>query len=162
MAIFYEKETGLIYNNNFPFLSTGTLVEISEKEYADIISSGKGVTFDEQKGGITSFDITIDQGLTEKYQSFFGIISNFIDNYPTSFGYGSIEEAISYYNSGITAWREEAIAFNTWRDNTLSLAYDNIYGFTANGITLPSLSGFTSQQGYFEVDIPTPSRPIIF
>ena len=81
-----------------------------------------------------------------------------------SYGYDTIDDAISYYNSGITAWRNEAIAFNTWRDNTLSLVYDNIYSFTADGITLPSLTAgdFTGQAGYLDVALGSPSRPQLF
>ena len=88
---------------------------------------------------------------------------NFLMNQTAkSYGYDSIDNAISYYNSGITSWRNEAIAFNTWRDNTVSLMYDNIFSFTADGITLPDLPGFTGQTGYFDVGITSPSRPNLF
>jgi hypothetical protein len=75
------------------------------------------------------------------------------------YGYDSIDNAISYYNSSVTAWAEEAAAFNTWRDNTLSLMYQNIFSFTADGVTLPDLDGFTGQTGYAQLALGEPSRP---
>lgn len=97
-------------------------------------------------------------------QDFVGGVENILNTTAISYGYNSIDNAISYYNSGITAWRDEAIAFNTWRDNTLDLMYDNVYSFTADGITLPSLTagGFTGQTGYFDVGLGAPSRPLLF
>ena len=98
---------------------------------------------------------------TQKIGSFEALIDNLLHDASISYGYSSIENAISYYNSGVTAWRNEAIAFNTWRDNTETLMYDNIFSFTADGITLPDLAGFTGQTGYFDVGI-TASRPNLF
>lgn len=101
-------------------------------------------------------------GVTANIQHFVEIIDEFITSYAISYGYSSIIDAVSYHNCGITAWEEESIAFNTWRANTESLMYDNIFSFTADGITLPDLAGFTSQAGYFDVGITSPSRPILF
>lgn len=89
------------------------------------------------------------------------MINIFLQNTAISFGYDSIQDALSYHNSGITAWREEAIALNEWRDNTISLAYNNIHMFTTNGIPLPSESEFKSQQGYSSVNISSPSRSTV-
>jgi hypothetical protein len=98
---------------------------------------------------------------SESVSIFFQNVRFLINSTAVSYGYDSADNFISYYNSGITAWRDEAIAFNTWRDNTLSLMYDNIFSFTADGITLPNLSGFTAQVGYFDVGV-TASRPNLF
>lgn len=108
------------------------------------------------------FDINNTNLLRENTIEYIKSNVNFLLNQTAkSYGYDSIDNAISYYNSGITAWRNEAIAFNTWRDNTETLMFDNIFSFTADGITLPDLAGFTGQTGYFDVGI-TASRPILF
>jgi hypothetical protein len=97
------------------------------------------------------------------------LLSSFIDQVifllsstAIEYGYDSIDNAISYYNSSVTAWAEEAAAFNTWRDNTLSLMYQNIFSFTADGVTLPDLDGFTGQTGYAQLALAEPSRPQLF
>lgn len=77
-------------------------------------------------------------------------INTFINRTALQYNYSSIDNAISYFNSGVVASREDASKFITWRDNTLSLMYDNIDNFLADGITLPTLDGFTSQAGYVE------------
>ena len=98
---------------------------------------------------------------TSEVLNFSSLVRTFMNDTAVSYGYSSSDNFISYYNSGITAWRNEAIAFNTWRDNTETLMYDNIFSFTADGITLPDLAGFTGQTGYFDVGI-TASRPNLF
>jgi len=108
------------------------------------------------------FDINNTNLLRENTIEYITSNVNFLLNQTAkSYGYDSIDNAISYYNSGVTAWRNEAIAFNTWRDNTETLMFDNIFSFTADGITLPDLAGFTGQTGYFDVGI-TASRPNLF
>lgn len=92
-------------------------------------------------------------------QEFLQQINSFLNETASSYGYDSIDNAISYYNSGITAWRNEAIAFNTWRDDTISLMYSNIFSFTSDGTALPDLLGFTSQPSYNDLNLSTPSRP---
>ena len=123
---------------------------------------------DTDSGGYIAYGATTDNpydNLPQSYytQKFYNNINNFVANTATSYGYDSTENFISYYNSGITAWREEAIAFNTWRDNTVSLMYDNIFSFTADGTTLPDIATgeFTGQAGYFDVGV-TASRPNLF
>jgi len=175
MAIYFNPNDKLFYNSDFTAKSkiTGSFVEIATKqEYYDLIDLVvRGYELDvDEFGGITysfvGFDpeITIPTSdTTSDYISFFyANIKNLLEGTSISYGYDSIDNAISYYNSGITSWRNEAIAFNTWRDNTVSLMYDNIFSFTADGITLPDLPGFTGQTGYFDVGITSPSRPNLF
>jgi hypothetical protein len=94
--------------------------------------------------------------------SFINQIVSLLSSTAIEYGYDSIDNAISYYNSSVTAWAEEAAAFNTWRDNTLSLMYQNIFSFTADGVTLPDLDGFTGQTGYVQLALAEPSRPQLF
>ena len=85
-------------------------------------------------------------------------VNDLINSAAISYGYDSIDNAVSYYNSLDPIKREEARSFSDWRDSVLSLADSNIYEFTSDGITLPDLAGFTGQTGYtgYEVTpIPT-------
>jgi len=164
--LYYNYSTNSVYDEMVgPVLTTDTFIEINRDDYYSYISDGKGVTFDPGTSGITTFERTFPSfapSNEEIITDFYFLIQNqLLNSVPLSYGYSSIENAISYYNSGITAWRNEAIAFNTWRDNTETLMYDNIFSFTADGITLPDLGGFTSQTGYFDVGI-TASRPNLF
>lgn len=136
------------------------------RDFLHSLDTDKWYIFDTSLNYYTEIDVTL-QDLVNSNQNY--NISNFqsevnvlLESTAVSYGYNSIDNAISYYNSGITAWRNEAIAFNTWRDNTLDLMYDNVYSFTADGITLPTLSGFTGQAGYFDVGLGAPSRPQLF
>jgi len=125
--------------------------------------------FDPTTGGTGGAYVEIDKTLEElktssqryQIQVFYNNVQTLISDTVRSYNYDSSDNFISYYNSGVTAWRNEAIAFNTWRDNTETLMYDNIFSFTADGITLPDLAGFTGQTGYFDVGI-TASRPNLF
>lgn len=85
-------------------------------------------------------------------------ISQLLFGTAISYGYSSIDDAISYYNSLDQQKREEARSFSGWRDGVEFLADQNIFSFTADGVTLPDLAGFTGQTGYAEfsvVPIPT-------
>jgi hypothetical protein len=85
-------------------------------------------------------------------------VNDLLNSAAISYGYYSIDNAVSYYNSLDPTKREEARSFSDWRDSVLSLADTNIYGFTADGITLPDLAGFTGQTGYIDfsvIGIPT-------
>lgn len=130
----------------------------SDRWYVLEDSSGEYIAYGAT--GVSPFDNLPPSFYT---QEFYGGVKNLLDSTAVSYGYDSIDNAVSYYNSGITAWREEAIAFNTWRDNTLSLMYDNIFSFTADGTTLPDIATgeFTGQAGYFDVGV-TASRPNLF
>jgi len=171
-SIYYNIVTNQIYDEAFgPIITTDDFVQIDRNEYNTILtevisSSGdKGITFDAGTSGLTTFEKSYTfetPGQTASIKAFYNIITgDLFRNVAFSYSYPSIENAISYYNSGVTAWRNEAIAFNTWRDNTETLMYDNIFSFTADGITLPDLAGFTGQTGYFDVGI-TASRPNLF
>lgn len=70
-----------------------------------------------------------------------------------SYGYDSVENFISYYNSADPTKREEARSFLNWRDEILQRADLNVYGFTAAGITLPNLTEFRGQTGYSEFEV---------
>lgn len=172
MVAYYDTVTGKFYNfdigGTIPSI-TDDFVEVDATAYYDLLSqtysdSSKTITFDAGTSGLTLSDIPsatfTDQELIGIFYS--GVYS-LLDEISSVYGYNGIVDAVSYYNSGITAWRDEAIAFNTWRDNTVSLMYDNIFSFTADGITLPSLTsgGFTGQAEYFDVGI-TASRPQLF
>jgi hypothetical protein len=171
MALYYDTITGKVYDTSLSGTTpsiTDDFVLIDDEEYFKLLNqtyqdSTKILSFDEISG-LTLSDapsfVPTDEYLIKQ---FYGGVYNLMDREAFSFGYDSVQDAISYYNSGITAWRDEAIAFNTWRDNTVSLMYDNIFSFTADGITLPSLTSgaFTGQAGYFDVGV-TASRPQLF
>jgi hypothetical protein len=172
MTVYYDTITGIIYNTeikgSIPSI-TDDFVEIDETTYYNLLSqtysdSTKTLTFDAGTSGLT---LSEAPSITFTDQELIGIfysgVYSLLDEISSVYGYNGIVDAVSYYNSGITAWRDEAIAFNTWRDNTVSLMYDNIFSFTADGITLPSLTsgGFTGQTGYFDIGI-TASRPQLF
>jgi len=111
-------------------------------------------------GGSGSYQELVNSNKELNIRGFRGdTIDPFLDQTAREYGYQTIHDAISYYNSGITAWRNEAIAFNTWRDNTQNLMFQNIHSYTADGITLPTLSGFTGQVGYVPLGLTSPSRP---
>lgn len=93
--------------------------------------------------------------------NFVNSVKNYIEIVATNFGYDSSLDFISYQNSGITAWRNESLTFGEWRDNTISLMYENVASFTGGGPSLPNIDGFTGQTGYFDVGI-TASRPLLF
>jgi len=141
------------------------LTSTGEKFLHDLVTD-EWYVFDSSLTSFVKMDTTLAdlQNSNQNYNisSFTNTVNGFIETTVSLYGYNSINDVISYYNSGITAWREEAIAFNTWRDNTIDLMYDNIYSFTADGITLPSLSGFTGQTGYSSLSLGTPSRPQLF
>lgn len=85
-------------------------------------------------------------------------VSSLLNSTAVSYGYNSIDNAISYYDSLDFTKREEARSFSSWRDSVEFLADANIFSFTADGVTLPDLAGFTGQTGYAEfsvVPIPT-------
>lgn len=125
--------------------------------------------FDPTTGGTDGAYVEIDTTLTdlknssESYQieTFYNSVRNHIETTSRTFGYESSLEFISYRDSGITSWREESLTFSEWRDNTLTLMYQNIASFTGGGPALDDLNGFTSQVGYYAMPI-TPSRPQLF
>jgi len=90
---------------------------------------------------------------SEKISIFSASVSNLLNRKAIDYGYKSIDNAISYYNSEDTTKREEARSFSEWRDSVLFLAESNINGFTADGITLPDLNGFTSQNEYSDYSV---------
>lgn len=139
-------------------------------KFIEDVTSGKWFIYDESVTGYVEMNISYQQLVNnfssrqpERIRVLNEGVQLFLNDTAVDYGYDSIHDAISYYNSGITAWRNEAIAFNTWRDNTVTLMYDNIYSFTADGITLPSLTAgsFTGQAGYVPLGLTSPSRPII-
>ena len=173
MALYYDTITGLIYDQDLPGVIasiTDDFVEIDKATYYDLLNqtyadSTKILTFDAETSGLTLSDApAVTFSNQELITNFYVGVYGLLDSVSGVYGYNGILDAISYYNSGTTAWRDEAIAFNTWRDNTIDLMYDNIYSFTADGITLPSLTagGFTGQTGYFDVALGSPSRPLLF
>lgn len=93
--------------------------------------------------------------------NFTSVVKSYIETVAIDFGYDSSVDFISYQSSGITSWRSESLTFGEWRDNTVSLMYDNIASFTAGGPSLPNIGGFTSQVGYYDMGI-NPSRPQLF
>jgi hypothetical protein len=143
------------------------LTSTGEKFLHDLVTD-EWYVFDSSVTSFVKMDTTLAdlQNSNQNYNIslFKNTVNGFMERTVSLYGYNSIHDVISYYNSGITAWRNEAIAFNTWRDNTIDLMYDNIYSFTADGITLPSLTagGFTGQTGYFDVALGSPSRPLLF
>lgn len=172
MVAYYDTITGKFYNfdvggvipsvtDDFVVVDATAYYDLLAQTYAD---SSKIITFDAGASGLTLSEApSVTQSQQQEILNFQGFVYNFLDETSVTFGYFDIQDAISYYNSGITAWRNEAIAFNTWRDNTVTLMYSNINGFTASGITLPSLitGGFTGQVGYVPLGLTSPSRPII-
>lgn len=81
-------------------------------------------------------------------------VSSYIDYLSSSYGYGDIAEAISFSSSGITSWREEGIAFKEYRDNSLSLMYDNINSYLDNSTSLPiEIDTFISQGNYIPLSL---------
>jgi hypothetical protein len=135
---------------------------ISEIEYDNIVEGNWH--FDVEENEVKEFksqrQLEFENSLL--VPNFSSLIKNFLSRIAGDYGYDSIDNAISYYNSSVTAWAEEAAAFNTWRDNTLSLMYQNIFSFTADGVTLPDLDGFTGQTGYAQLTLGEPSRPQLF
>lgn len=146
------------YEPNIPPGISATAYEITEEEYQKLLNF-ESYYYDPSSETIQSVVYNSSQLV-----SFFGnSIFTFMEQTAISYNYKSLEDVVTFSNSGITAWRNEAIAFNTWRDNTLSLMYKNIHSFTADGITLPSLTGgsFTAQSEYVPLGITSPSRPLI-
>lgn len=166
MSYYYNKITGGLLNtsvyadsNNIPSL-TDDDVSITETEYNNILTGTYKLI---ESGGTFGIQAAPPPTNQEKVLLFFASVNSFINDAALNNGYDDILDAISYKNSGITAWREEAEKFISWRDNTKSLMYSNIHSFTADGITLPSLTGgsFTAQSEYVPLGITSPSRPLI-
>ena len=171
MAIEVGLTTGSVkttLTTNYAFYTVGGVTSSGSSFLLDL-EANKWYVLEESSSEYIAYGATAVSpydNLPDSYyiQEFVGDVEGLLNTTAFSYGYNSIDNAISYYNSGITAWRDEAIAFNTWRDNTIDLMYDNIYSFTADGITLPSLTagGFTGQTGYFDVALGSPSRPLLF
>jgi hypothetical protein len=167
MSIFFNPEDKSFYDSEINNVKiTESFIEITGGkeqyyEYLKIISEGNIIDVNEL-GEIIFIPETIESPPVNNdiiARNFIDFMkSSILDSIANFYGYDSIDNAISYCNSGITSWRNEAIAFNTWRDNTVSLMYQNIFSFTADGITLPDLDGFIGQTGYFDVGITSPSR----
>ena len=154
--------------NSYSFHTFTGLTSTSDRFIKNLDATGASAwyVYDPSVTGYILFGQDVDEipdpNLTSNnVTQFHTTIQDLLYNTAIYYGYASSDNFISYYNSGITAWRNEAIAFNTWRDNTETLMYDNIFSFTADGITLPDLAGFTGQTGYFDVGI-TASRPNLF
>lgn len=169
MVAYYDTITGKIYNfdvgGTIPSI-TDDFVEIDATEYYDLLSqtyadSSKIITFDTEAGGLTLSDAVFSEEPLDDFEiinTFKSSISFLLDGVALSYGYSSIENAISYYDSLDSTKREEARSFSGWRDSVEFLADSNIFSFTADGVTLPDLAGFTGQTGYAEfsvVPIPT-------
>jgi len=168
MVAYYDTVTGKFYNfdvggvipsitDDFVMVDATAYYDLLAQTYAD---SSKTITFDVGTSGLTLSEVpSLTLSQQQQISNFQGSVYNFLNETSVTFGYFDIQDAISYRNSGIVARRSEAIAFNTWRDHTLALMYDNIYSFTADGITLPSVAAgsFTGQAGYTEFSVsPTP------
>lgn len=99
-----------------------------------------------------SLDSLISKNKPIQIEKFKFSVDFLLDSTAISYGYKDIDDAVSYYDSTITSKKNEAKAFVTWRDNTLGLRDENIYDFTADGVTLPRVDdgSFTSQDGYQE------------
>lgn len=160
MSLYYDTITGKVYKTDMPGdipTITDDFVLINEEEYLNLLNqtysdSTKVLSF--EGGGLTLAEApspTFSEN--QLIQRFIGNINGLLNSQASSFGYHSIDNAISYYNSSDETKREQARSFSTWRDFVLSLADDNIYGFTADGVTLPNLTGFTGQTGYIGYDV---------
>jgi hypothetical protein len=82
--------------------------------------------------------------------SFINQIVSLLSSTAIEYGYDSIDNAISYYNSQDEQKRTEARSFSTWRDSVLFLANLNIDNFNQFGTPLPTLEEFISQPEYEE------------
>lgn len=94
-----------------------------------------------------------EQTTGDKISIFKESVTRLLESTATYYGYDSIDNAISYYDSLDSTKREEARSFSSWRDSVEFLADVNIFSYTADGVTLPDLAGFTGQTGYTEFSV---------
>ena len=165
MASYYDTSTGLFYNfdvgGNIPSI-TDTFVEVDATAYYDLLSqtytdSTKTITFDAGTSGLTLSDVApIVLSQDQLINQFKGLVYNLLDAEAISGGFASISDAATFYLSTSTTEKSKAEDFIQWRDNTLNLMNQNIFSYTADGVTLPSLSEFVEQGEYWSIDfIPT-------
>ena len=166
MSIYFNPEDNLFYDSeidNFKILESFIEITGGKEEYYTYLKllSERNTIVVNEFGEITFtpeiFETPSIFTQILNFKEF--VVDSILNDTARVYGYDSIDNAISYYNSSVTAWAEEAAAFNTWRDNTLSLMYQNIFSFTADGVTLPDLDGFTGQTGYAQLTLGEPSRP---
>lgn len=132
------------------------------EDFLHSLDTDKWYIFDTSLNYYTEIDVTL-QELANSNQNyniniFQSQVGGLLDSTATYYGYDSIDNAISYYDSLDSTKREEARSFSSWRDSVEFLADVNIFSYTADGVTLPDLAGFTGQTGYAEfsvVPIPT-------
>jgi hypothetical protein len=142
-------------SSNYQFFDIPNIPGFDSNFVLDL-DSGQWYVFDKLESAYVAYKTPIDNPFEDADFSSFqipyftNIILSYINQTAVSFGYDSIDNAISYYHSDNVVRREDAFKFKTWRDNTISLMQDNIDNFISNGITLPDLSGFTSQPEYIE------------
>lgn len=86
------------------------------------------------------------------------LIESYLDYVAVCYNYEDIRDAISFVNSGVDAWKEEALAFNSWRDETLKLMYKNIKNYIVSNHTLPkTIDEFKDQSEYIPLGLSKPS-----
>lgn len=138
------------------------LYEISKEEYSNIQNNKS--YFDVDLTEVKSIPQSILDSAQKKelINLFYGNIKALMSNTAKKYGYVSILDAVSFLNSDVPEWKNEAQMFVSWRDNTLNLLYKNLNDFNEGKISsLPTVEDFVKQPSYSEINIEKASRPSI-
>lgn len=69
-------------------------------------------------------------------------VQEFIDNKARTRGYDSALSCVSYYNSTISQWKAEAVAFSAWRDDVWTYVLDTMDKVHRGEIERPTMQEF--------------------